>query len=176
MKSFVIALLVSIGWITMPSTVTVQGYDPGGSVGTYVMWWERVEESGNRVVIDGACISACTLVLGIVPLDRICLTDRASFGIHLATNTETGETDSEMTDIIVRSFYPKVVQDWIDEHRPLVKEPVFMLPEDFNGTIRKCDKEWQEEKEITKKNTETTEELPNKRNDVPKETPRDGKL
>ena len=32
----------------------------------------------------GICNSACTLVLGIVPLNRICATPRASLGFHQA--------------------------------------------------------------------------------------------
>ena len=43
-----------------------------------------VRESGERVIIDGPCLSACTLVLGVVPKDRICVTPRAVFGFHAA--------------------------------------------------------------------------------------------
>ena len=35
-------------------------------------------------MIDGACLSACTLVLGIVPRERICVTQRAMLGFHAA--------------------------------------------------------------------------------------------
>ena len=36
---------------------------PGGEVGPFLDLFERVHASGERVVIDGPCLSACTLVL-----------------------------------------------------------------------------------------------------------------
>ena len=36
---------------------------PGGEVGSFLKLFERVRASGERVVIDGPCLSACTLVL-----------------------------------------------------------------------------------------------------------------
>ena len=44
---------------------------PGGQVGPFLELFDRVRASGERVVIDGPCLSACTLVLSIVPDDRI---------------------------------------------------------------------------------------------------------
>ncbi len=35
-------------------------------------------------MIGGACLSACTLVLGIVPRSKICVTRRATLGFHAA--------------------------------------------------------------------------------------------
>jgi len=40
--------------------------DVGGRIGTYVDQYSEVRNSGERVVIDGACLSACTLVLGLI--------------------------------------------------------------------------------------------------------------
>src|SRR6202158_1204312 len=57
---------------------------PGGEVGPFLDLFERVRASGERVVIDGPCLSACTLVLSVVPSDRICVTRRAILGFHAA--------------------------------------------------------------------------------------------
>src|SRR5579859_5165844 len=38
----------------------------GGQVGPFLDLFEKVRESGERVVIDGPCLSACTLVLSMV--------------------------------------------------------------------------------------------------------------
>ena len=38
--------------------------------------------SGEKVIIDGPCLSACTLVLSTVPSNRICVTKRAVLGFH----------------------------------------------------------------------------------------------
>src|SRR6266481_5736344 len=56
----------------------------GGQVGPFLDLFERVRASGERVVIDGPCLSACTLVLSMVPNDRICVTRRAILGFHAA--------------------------------------------------------------------------------------------
>ena len=54
----------------------------GGSVGEYLNFFAKVRQSGERVVIDGPCLSACTLVLSAVPRKRICVTPRAILGFH----------------------------------------------------------------------------------------------
>src|SRR5450432_630039 len=61
---------------------------PGGQVGPFVDLFERVRASGERVVIDGPCLSACTLVLSVVPDDRICVTRRAILGFHAARSID----------------------------------------------------------------------------------------
>jgi hypothetical protein len=58
--------------------------DVGGRIGAYVDQYTAARNSGERVVIDGVCLSACTLVLGIVPRNRICVTRRAMLGFHAA--------------------------------------------------------------------------------------------
>ena len=52
--------------------------DTGGYVEAYKARYEQIRDRGGRVVIDGVCNSACTVVLGIVPRNRICVTPRAS--------------------------------------------------------------------------------------------------
>jgi hypothetical protein len=43
----------------------------GGTVGGYLDFFAKVKQSGERVVIDGPCLSACTLVLSTIPRKRI---------------------------------------------------------------------------------------------------------
>ena len=61
---------------------------PGGEVGPFLDLFEGVRNSGERVVIDGPCLSACTLVLSIVPSNRICVTRRAVLGFHAARSID----------------------------------------------------------------------------------------
>lgn len=58
--------------------------DPGGQIGTYVAKYMQIRQSGENVIIDGPCISACTIILGLVPANRVCVTPRAVFGFHAA--------------------------------------------------------------------------------------------
>jgi hypothetical protein len=59
--------------------------DYGGFIHQYKLKYATIRDRGERVIIDGVCNSACTLVLGIVPLNRICVTPRASLGFHQAS-------------------------------------------------------------------------------------------
>jgi hypothetical protein len=64
--------------------------DVGGRIGTYVDKYQGVRSSGEMVIIDGYCASACTIVLGTVPHERICVTpapgsDFTPLGISVPT-------------------------------------------------------------------------------------------
>lgn len=65
------------------SAMRISG-DPGGQIGAYVARYMQVRESGQSVIIDGPCISACTIILGLVPASRVCVTPRAMLGFHAA--------------------------------------------------------------------------------------------
>ena len=56
--------------------------DHGGYVEEYKTKYARIRDRHERVIIDGVCNSACTLVFGIVPMNKICVTPRASLGFH----------------------------------------------------------------------------------------------
>jgi hypothetical protein len=58
--------------------------DRGGRIGNYLDRYEAIRTSGETVIIDGQCLSACTMVLGAVSHDRICVTSQASLGLHTA--------------------------------------------------------------------------------------------
>jgi hypothetical protein len=89
---------------------------PGGEVGQFLRLFAALRESGQRVVIDGPCFSACTLVLGSIPRERICVTSRAVLGFHGARlfDREGNEyrTPSSV-NAAVMDAYPKPVQRWI---------------------------------------------------------------
>jgi hypothetical protein len=91
--------------------------DTGGYVETYKAKYEAVRDRGGRVVIDGVCNSACTMVLGIVPRNRICVTPRASLGFHQAyfdtSHTFGIKVASEEGTSELMAFYPAEVKDWL---------------------------------------------------------------
>jgi hypothetical protein len=91
---------------------------PGGEVGPFLDLFEGVRNSGERVVIDGPCLSACTLVLSIVPNDRICVTRRAVLGFHAARSVDRRGrvfAEPEASQVVLQA-YPPPVRHWI-EHR-----------------------------------------------------------
>ena len=88
---------------------------PGGQVGPFLDLFERLRDSGERVVIDGPCLSACTLVLSMVPNNRICVTRRAVLGFHAARSVDRRGrmyAEPEASEIVLHA-YPAPVRDWI---------------------------------------------------------------
>lgn len=59
-------------------------FSPGGEVGTFMAAAAAVRAGAKRlVVIDGPCYSACA-IFADVTRDKVCITQRASFGFHKA--------------------------------------------------------------------------------------------
>jgi hypothetical protein len=88
---------------------------PGGQVGPFLELFDGIRESGERVVIDGPCYSACTLVLAAVPNDHICVTRRAVLGFHGARSVDKrGRFHAEPeASSAVLDAYPEPVRAWI---------------------------------------------------------------
>jgi hypothetical protein len=91
--------------------------DHGGYVDQYKAKYNRIRDKGERIVIDGICNSACTLLLGMVPLSRVCVTPRASLGFHQAYYDKQWTAGVRVTSIAgtaeLMSVYPPSVKDWI---------------------------------------------------------------
>ena len=77
---FGIALLAC--GVTSASATMRISEDRGGQIGQYLQAFASLRTTGEPVVVDGDCLSACTLVLGLVPRNQICATPRARFGFH----------------------------------------------------------------------------------------------
>ncbi len=88
-RIFVAGALASVIFgVLTPSLVFAEvriSGDPGGEVAAYLHKYEEIRDSGQRVVIDGPCLSACTLLTGIIPRNRVCVTSRAVLGFHAAS-------------------------------------------------------------------------------------------
>ncbi len=100
--------------------------DHGGYVEEYKAKYQRIRERGERVIIDGICNSACTLVFGIVKPNKICVTPRASVGFHQAYYDKAYTfgikvTSAEGTTDLM-SYYPASVKDWISRNGGLTTE------------------------------------------------------
>jgi hypothetical protein len=89
--------------------------DGGGQIGPYLERLAALRSSGQQVVIDGPCLSACTLLLGVIPRERICVTSRARLGFHAAWHPgENGRpTPSQGGTQLLMEIYPQHVRRWI---------------------------------------------------------------
>ena len=114
--------------------------DPGGWIGTYVDRYEGVRVSGERVIIDGSCVSACTIVLGTVPHDRICVTSRARLGFHAAWDPDARGrkiTNPQATQTLY-SMYPFEVRRWIDQRGGLTPRIIYLSGRELASMFRPC--------------------------------------
>jgi hypothetical protein len=104
--------------------------DHGGSIESYKSKYSEIRDRDERVVIDGACDSACTLVLGIVPLKRICVTPRATLGFHMAyydlAATDGALVVSYQGSAEFMSLYPQAIKEWLLRHGGLTPEAKFL--------------------------------------------------
>jgi hypothetical protein len=92
--------------------------DSGGQIGDYLTRFKALRSSGERVEIDGLCASACTMLLGTIPRDRICVTPRAVLEFHSAWDPTPagGQLASQAGNQILWSTYPSKVRRWIVSH------------------------------------------------------------
>jgi hypothetical protein len=114
--------------------------DAGGRIGAYVDKYQDVRSSGEMVIIDGFCASACTIVLGTVPHDKICVTSRARLGFHAAWDSGSHGrkmTNPEATQTLY-SMYPVEVRRWIDQRGGLTPHMIFLSGRELADMYRPC--------------------------------------
>jgi hypothetical protein len=139
------AAILSITAITGASATMRISDDIGGRIGAYVDQYSQVRNSGERVVIDGACLSACTLVLGIVPRNRICVTRRATLGFHAAwmPGPNGKPVPSAVGTQALWDMYPSHVRQWINSRGGLSSKMMFLRGRELMSMYPECrDGDW----------------------------------
>ena len=113
---------------------------PGGQVGPFLDLFDRVNASGERVVIDGPCLSACTLVLMTVPRERICVTRRAVLGFHAARSVDSrGRVYAEPeASLEVQDAYPAPVRNWIERRGGLTSRLLLLRGRELAAIYPRC--------------------------------------
>jgi hypothetical protein len=113
----------------------------GGVVSNFLELFRLLRRSGQRIVIDGPCYSACTLVLSTIPRDRICVTRRAVLGFHapkLADAYGQEYPAPEATTRVVTAAYPVAIRNWIRRHGGLTDRPIFLRGRELTALYRLC--------------------------------------
>jgi hypothetical protein len=113
---------------------------PGGQVGPFLELFDRVRESGERVVIDGPCLSACTLVLSTVPSERICVTRRAVLGFHAARSMDRRGrlyAEPEASEAVLEA-YPAAVRGWISRRGGLTSRLLLLRGRELAAIYPTC--------------------------------------
>lgn len=114
--------------------------DRGGQIGEYLYRYSELRASGQTVMIDGLCASACTILLSAISHDKICVTSNATLGFHaafdFAGNGRT-VTNPEATEMLY-SGYPPQVRRWITRRGGLTPRMIFLRGKQLQAMYRPC--------------------------------------
>jgi hypothetical protein len=113
--------------------------DPGGLIAAYQARFAHARATGERIVIDGSCLSACTLAIGMVPREQICATPRAVLGFHAAWQpTPYGKATSFPATQQMMNIYPPEVRAWIGRHGGLRPQMIFLRGQELAEYVPTC--------------------------------------
>jgi hypothetical protein len=142
-KKSLLAILVvaALSAFAVPARADVRILSsPGGQVGPFLDLFEELRQSGERVVIDGPCLSACTLVLSMVPSERICVTRRAVLGFHAARSIDRRGrmyAEPEASQLVLEA-YPMPVRSWIEHRGGLTSHLLLLRGRELKTMYRSC--------------------------------------
>jgi hypothetical protein len=114
--------------------------DRGGLISDYAARFINARQSGERVVIDGPCLSACTLVVGMVSRDKVCATPKAVLGFHSAWRRMAGGkrvNDSEASQAML-DVYPTGLRKWIAQRGGLSSNIIFLYGRELAEIVPPC--------------------------------------
>jgi hypothetical protein len=134
-----IAQAAMSGPATATATVRIAD-DRGGNIGEYWFRFTALRDAKEQIVIDGICSSACTMVLGIVPRDRICVTDNAMIGFHAAYRPGfLGlRVVNEPATRTLMGIYPDAIRQWLARNGGLGSETIYLSGPELFALYRKC--------------------------------------
>jgi hypothetical protein len=141
MRACLIAAVVSTALtVTAASATEIIRDDIGGKIQDYTTHFRQVRASGEPVVIAGTCVSACTMVLGFVPSDRLCATQNAVLGFHAAWMFDkSGKhvvSASGTQDLM--NTYPAAARAWIARHGGLTPKMMYLRGRDLAAIVAPC--------------------------------------
>ncbi len=138
-RALFVILFVLVGFAPALAEVRIEA-SPGGEIGSFLDFFSVLRQSGERVVIDGPCFSACTLVLSTIPRGRICVTRRAVLGFHAARLVDQygGEYPAGRVTRLVAATYPLPIRKWIKRHGGLTHIPIFLSGRELAAIYPRC--------------------------------------
>lgn len=115
--------------------------DKGGQIGPYLDAYVSLRNSGQNVIIDGPCLSACTIILGVMPRERICVTQRAQLGFHAAWNPGRNGRPvlSQAGTKALWDIYPGDIRAWLKKRGGLKPKMIFLSGPELTAMYRTCD-------------------------------------
>ena len=133
------AVAVALGISSASATIRITG-DNGGLMGSYAARFAALRHSGERVVVDGPCLSACTMLLGMLPRHQVCMTPNAVLGFHAAwrPDSEGHRVVSYEATRALMGIYPRQIRSWIARRGGLRPHMIFLRGRDLAGMYAMC--------------------------------------
>jgi hypothetical protein len=137
--ALIVAVLAAV--MTVPAQATVRITDDmGGLMTEYASRFASLRASGERVVIDGPCYSACTMLLGMLSRNQVCVTPNAVLGFHAAWNfDDSGRrvTSVSATQELI-DIYPPSIRTWIARRGGLSPHMKFLRGRELAALYPMC--------------------------------------
>ena len=139
-RSLIAGAVLLVSGVSSASATMLIAEDRGGQIGQYLQAFAALRSSGENVVVDGNCFSACTLLLGLIPRERVCATSRARFGFHAAwMPDENGRpVTSPMGTQALWNIYPTKVRSWIGRNGGLSRKMIFLQGSELSHIVPSC--------------------------------------
>jgi hypothetical protein len=113
--------------------------DGGGDIYRYIAKYLSLQWSGERVIIDGECLSACTLALGLLSKQQRCFTNDARLGFHAAyTDSGKAQVGNPVGTDIFWLIYPAEIRRWISKHGGLTSKVIYLEGKELAAMYRPC--------------------------------------
>ena len=110
------------------SGVQVVEYDMGGDVNQRIREVARLRAEGTEVRIEGTCVSACTLYLG---LPNSCVMANATLGFHGPRTNIPGiplpRADFERISSTMATYYPGQIRTWFMSTGRMITESYYTI-------------------------------------------------
>ncbi len=139
-RTMLVGLLLPIALVQPSHALTRIAGDMGGPMGEYLLMFASIRDAKERVMIDGRCFSACTLVTALIPSDKICITERAMLGFHAGWfENKAGERVTSPTGTrVLYEMYPPTIRNWIARRGGLGTRTIVLEGPELAAMYQSC--------------------------------------
>ena len=125
-----VALAALNAWPSQAETIDIID-DHGGGGGSSVARWIQYRRDGVHVRIAGRCESECTMVIGHLNREHICVTPEGRFGFRLA--------DLPRATAALWRSYPTDIKIWLSRNGGLTHQVIWMRVPEIYRFFRPCE-------------------------------------
>lgn len=129
-RQLLLAAILSLGVSVARAEIVDVSDDHGGLLSAYQTQWALFAARRVDVRIVGPCVSACTVLIGYIPRQHICVAPGGYLGFHWAT---AGFATQELW-----TAYPSEIRLWISQHGGLSDQMLWLQAPTIYRYFRKC--------------------------------------